>query len=49
MTILEYLIQKLQPKYVGFDDQYKAILYALSIPPDTPAQDVLEVLSLLEG
>lgn len=33
-TYLDFLEEKLQPKYVGWKDQYKAILYALGINPD---------------
>lgn len=35
MTYLEMLERKLQPTYVGWKDQYKAILWALGIDPDS--------------
>lgn len=47
MTVLEYLERCLQPKYVGWQDQYKAILNVLGIQADTPWQDVKEVMELL--
>lgn len=48
MSIFELLVHRLKPKYVGYNDQYKAILYALGVDPDTPADDVLLALSLLK-
>lgn len=49
MTVLEYLERTLQPRYVGWQDQYKAVLYALNIPSDRDIRDVQCVIDLLEG
>jgi hypothetical protein len=36
-TELEALVEKLQPQYVGYLDQYKAVMYALGVNPDANA------------
>ena len=48
LTILEWLVTKLQPRYVGYDDQYKAILHTLGIDVDTPYSEVLAATGLLD-
>ena len=48
MTVMEFLERALQPKYVGWQDQYKAILTALDIPLDTDISDLRILLSMLK-
>lgn len=42
MNIMEFLERGIQPNYVGWKDQYKAILYALGIDPE---EDHISVIS----
>lgn len=39
-SVLETLEDRLRPQYVGWADQYKAILNALGIPLDMPIEDL---------
>ena len=41
MNTLEYLERVLKPEYVGWKDQYKAIINALGIDPDEPYENVV--------
>ena len=36
-TEIQRLVERLQPQYVGFLDQYRAIMLALGVDPDAPA------------
>lgn len=49
MTVMEFLEQKLQPQYVGWGDQFRAVLYALGIPPYADIRDIEEALTFFLG
>lgn len=36
-TEIERLVERLQPQYVGYLDQYRAVMSALGVDPDAPA------------
>jgi hypothetical protein len=45
-TVLETLYNRLRPKYVGWTDQYKAVLHTLGIPLDMPMADLQMLLEM---
>lgn len=47
-TVYQMLVRRLQPNYVGWEDQYLAVLHALGIHPDTPAADLRALIEMLE-
>lgn len=48
LTVLEALELRIKPSYVGWGDQYKAVLTALNIPLDMPMADLQELLKMYE-
>jgi len=49
MTVLKALEIRLRPRYIGWQDQYRAILTVLGIPLDMSIHDLDELMDLWEG